>query len=86
LHCGWGADHLACNFSQFLEAGQDIHTRILGYDNPAKHEAGYIFDLLTTLESSIDNIDDVVEFVPFKLVSNLSGESVLKTYPSARKG
>ena len=81
LHCGWGVDHLARNFSQFLEAVQTIQVRTLGADTLAKRKAGYIFDLLTILESSIDDIDDVVEFVPFKMVGNLGRNLVLKANP-----
>jgi hypothetical protein len=79
LHYGWGVDHLARNFSQFLEAVQDIHTRSLRSDTPEKHKAEFILDLLRILESSIDDIDNVVEFLPFKVVGNLNERPVFTT-------
>jgi hypothetical protein len=67
LHCGWGVENLSRTFSQFVEAVQDIQTRTLGPDTPAKRKAGYILDILRILESSIDDIDDVIEFRPYKM-------------------
>ena len=86
LHSGWGVDCLARNFSQFVEAVQDIQARTVGSNTPAKHKAEYIFDLLRLLESSIDDIDNVVEFVPFKMVDNLGRKSDIRLIRSLAKG
>jgi hypothetical protein len=73
MHYGWGMDHLTRTFSQFIEAVQNIQAQTLGFDTPEKHKAGYILDLLRI---SIDNIDNVVEFLHFKMVSSLVERSI----------
>jgi hypothetical protein len=67
------------NISQFLEAVQDIHTQSLGSDTPEKDKAEFILDLFRILEFSGDNIDNVVEFFPFKLVGNLDERPIVMT-------
>lgn len=86
LHTGWGVDRLATNFSQFVEAVEDIQTRTLGTNTPAKRKAEYIFDIFKLLESSIDDIDNAVEFVPFKMVGYLDRKSHFKANSHHCKG
>ena len=69
LHCGWGVERLAENYSQFVDAVRSIRSRTYRANPFGKKPSDWIFDFLGILGESVENIDDV-KFAKFKMVSD----------------
>ena len=66
LYGGWGLESQPNTFSQFVQAVHEIKQETSGVQEKG---SAWVFDFLRVLGDSIEDIDAVVKFMPYKLVT-----------------
>lgn len=65
----WGEAAPCRTFSQFVEAVHRIHDQSHGVDTPNSRRHSWIFDFLKGLGESVEEVDETLEFISYRVVS-----------------
>lgn len=66
---GWSLESIPDTLAQFVDRVQEIQISAVGANSKEKKASEWVFDFLQVLGDSVNDIDSLIKFVPYKLVS-----------------